>query len=180
MFSKEKKEIKFRSIIELMGRPPEFLTETLTKTAEQLEKEEGIKVLSKEIFEPKETEEKDIFSSFIELELTVLSIEKLFEFILNYLPSNVEIIEPSEFSFQASEANGFINNVITRIHKMDAVTKKTGFENMILKRQLQEIFQSAIKVEENIEKPESKEEEAKEKVNNKSEKKEGPKKKSKK
>ena len=174
MFSKEKKEIKFRSIIELLGRPPEFLTETLNKTIEHLEKEDGIKVLNREIFEPKETEEKNIFSSFVELELAVESIEKLFEFILNYLPSNVEIIEPSEFSFQANEANGFINNILARIHKMDAVSKKIGFENLILKKQLQDIIQPLIKVEENIEKPEIKEEKSENK------KKEKPKKKSKK
>jgi len=151
MFSKEKKTIKIRAIIEVMGRPPEFLTETLSKTAEHLEKEEGMKVLKKEIAEPKETEEKNLFSSFMEMELTLKDMEKLTDFMMNYLPSNIEVIEPSEISFPINEANAFINNLLEKIHKMDSLTKKTGFENMILKNQLQTLFANSIKVEENKE-----------------------------
>jgi len=164
MFGKEKKEIKIRAIIELMGRPPEFLTETINKTLEALEKEDGIKIVRKEIFEPKEMEEeKSMFSSFVEMELITKNIEKMFEFILMYMPSNVEIIEPSELSFQAGEANAIFNNIIEKIHRLDSIAKRMGFENMYLKRQL-EAMMPKIKVEENLPKEEKSEEKKEEKI----------------
>jgi hypothetical protein len=150
MFGKEKKPIKFRAIIELMGRPPEFLTETLNKAAEQLEQDDKlkIKILHKQVFEPKETDEKDIFSNFIEMELEALAIESIFEFIINYLPSNVEIISPSELSFDLSSANALIHTVLSKIHFYDSTTKRTSFENMVLKKRLGEFL--SVKVEENV------------------------------
>jgi len=141
MFLKEKKEIKFRAIIEIMGRPAELLTETLNKTVEQLEKDEKVKVLRKEIFEPKETDEKDIFSSFAELELAVESMEDLFEFIVNYIPSNIEIMSPSEIKMPIDEANSAINSFIIKFQKNNSLMKRASFENLFLKKKISEMMQ---------------------------------------
>jgi len=159
MFGKEKKEIKFRTIIELMGRPPEFLTETLNKVIETIEKDEKIKILRKEAFEPKETAEKNIFSNFMELELEVQNIEKLFEFIAEYLPSNVEITNPPELSFDLNAANAIIHNILSKMHSYDSIAKKVGFENLLLKKKFSEIMHMPIKIEENLEDKEEKKEE---------------------
>jgi hypothetical protein len=150
MFGKEKKELKFRAIIELMGRPAEFLTETLNKIVESIEKNEKLKILNKSIAEPKATDEKDIFSSFIEIELEARTIEDLFEFITNYLPSNIEIISPSEINFDLREMNAVLHNVISKIHFYDSMTKKTGFENMLLRKKITELMPVPLKVEENL------------------------------
>jgi len=137
MFTKEKKEIRFRAIIEILGRPKEFLVDTLNKAIENLEKEENIKVLHKEVFEPKEIEEqKDLFTDFAEAELSAAGLETLFEFIAKYAPSNIEIISPSDLNLPANEANMVLNGFIARMHKVDHANKMLIMENNILKKRL--------------------------------------------
>lgn len=137
MFTKEKKEIAFRAIIEIMGRPPEFLTETLTKTVESIEKEGKMKIISKQIFEPKEMDDqKGLFTAFAEVELSTLGMESIFEFIFHYAPSNIEVISPAELNFPAQDANIILNLFIEKNHKMDAVNRMLSMENTMLKKKL--------------------------------------------
>jgi hypothetical protein len=71
----------------------------------------------------------------------------------------VEIISPPEISFELSEANAIVHSFVSKVHRSDALAKKVGFENMLLKKQFESI-PAQIKVEENIE-PDSKKDEVK-------------------
>ena len=146
MFAKEKKEIRFRAIMEIMGRPAEFLTETLNKTIDTLEKEEKMKVLNKQIYEPKELEErKDLFTLFAEVEVSAVGLDSLFGFIVKYAPSNIEIIDTSEIRLPVNEVNMILNGFVEKVHKMEYLDKALRMENAMLKNKLGSMTPEEIK-----------------------------------
>jgi len=127
-------------IIEIAGKPPEYIKEVLEKAIEQLEKEEGSKLLNKNFHEPQLDAEKNLYSAFVEVELKINSLPTLVCLILEYLPSSIEIIKPSEMHMQISEVNGLVNDIAAKMHKVTEITRRVGTENFILKKQLSEII----------------------------------------
>ncbi|MEM2956029.1 MAG: hypothetical protein QW041_00415 [Candidatus Pacearchaeota archaeon] len=124
-------------IIEVLGKPAEYLDKVLKKAIEELEKEKNIIVIEKKFNEPKPIEK--MFSTFTELELLIKDMHTLTEFVFAYMPSNIEIIEPNDIKFELVSANEFINKLIARIHQYDAIAKRIGFENKLLKHKLEEL-----------------------------------------
>src|SRR3989339_601821 len=96
------KKIKVMFIFEMIGKPPEYLKETLEKYIKNLETE-GVKLLSHKTSEAKELETKDggkgfLYCAFSEVELEVDNLNLLFGIVFRLLPSHVEVIEPADFS----------------------------------------------------------------------------------
>ena len=124
-------------IIEILGRPAEYIKESLTNLVEKLGKEEKVELVSKKIAEPKSVEN-NIFSCFAEIELkadfvTFLSV------VFRYMPSHIEIIEPEKMDFKNSDLNLVVNEIVRRLHQYDEIAKAVLIERDILKRQLMEI-----------------------------------------
>jgi len=171
-------------VIEIAGKPPEYIKEVLEKAIEQLEKEEGSKVINKNFHEPQLDAEKSLYSAFVEVELKVNSLPTLVCLILEYLPSSIEIIKPSEMHMQISEVNGLVNDIAAKMHKVTDITRRIGSENYILKKQISEIIKRVREKRKEIEEQagkENKEEnaETEEKSEDKTEEKKSKKKKSK-
>jgi len=127
-------------VIEIAGKPPEYIKEVLEKAIEQLEKEEGSKLINKTFHDPQLDAEKNLYSAFVEVELKVNSLPTLVCLILEYLPSSIEIIKPSEMHLQISEVNNLVNDLAAKMHKVTDLTRRIGSENYILKKQISEII----------------------------------------
>jgi hypothetical protein len=132
-------KIQSRTIIEILGRPPEHLVESLNLLVDKLAKEKGIKILEKKIFEPVAVKDsKDLFTSFVELTLELDTIEDYFTVIFGYMPSNMEIINPETVNISNIDLTLLGNKIIHRLHEYDAIAKNMLAEREMLVQKLKE------------------------------------------
>ena len=124
-------------IIEILGKPADYIDKVIREVVEAIENKQGVEVVSKNFHEP--VESKKLFSTFSEVEFRVNSLGKLVEIIFEYMPSNVEILSPNEIKMPLTETNEFINILAAKLHGYDALAKKLKVENMVLKNQLKEM-----------------------------------------
>jgi len=182
----EEQKIRVMFVIEMMGRPPEHLVETMEQLIERLGKEKGVKVIDKKIHDPIEYEEKEndgekgneekkkenekklaveyrLYTTFAEIEAEFEGLGPLFMMTFNYMPSNIEIISPESFVLKNSDFSSILTGIVVRLHRYDEIAKKLNMDNQILQNQLRTIVEKinqAQKGKENkepvIEKEESK------------------------
>jgi len=126
------------AIIELVGKPVEHVKEVMDKTIEGLNKEEGIKLLSNNIHKPKEVEKAPgVFSTFAELEFLANSFSRVMEFVIDYMPSSIEIVAPTDMSIKLNEANSTLNDLVARVYKYETLLKALTMQSIELQRELQ-------------------------------------------
>jgi hypothetical protein len=141
------KKIKVVIILEILGRPKEHIFEVMKQLVETIEKEQGIKVTHKKIHDPKKYEEKDpkekivpdredLFTTFAEIEFEANSLMDLFRICFQYMPANVEVIEPEEFKLKNLDLNALVNEILRRLHNYDAIAKSALMNNQMLANQL--------------------------------------------
>ena len=156
MSSDERKKINAIFILEVIGRPPEYLVETLENLAKQIGEEKGVKVIEKRINEPVlMKEQKDFYSSFMEVELEVEEILYLAILMFKYMPAHVEILSPQNLTLSNAGFNDLFNELTRRLHGYDEIARILQTEKMILENQLktiigdgkQEVSHSSVKAE---------------------------------
>jgi hypothetical protein len=130
-------KIKVALIIEMMGRPADYLKESLSDFVSKLEAEKGIKMISRKVNEPKEVDG-GLFSSFAEIEVEIDKIAQLIKIIFVYMPSHLEIISPGSMKITNSDLNSLLNEMAIRLHEYDSVAKTVLFEKNILINKLKE------------------------------------------
>lgn len=130
--------IRCSVMLEILGKPADYIDEIMRKVVSTMEGEANITVLDKKFNEPKEVEN-GLFSTFSELELLMKNMATAMEFILSYMPSHIEIIEPSEMKFGMLDANEFLNRFAGKVHQYDEVLKRTDIENVMLKNKIAEL-----------------------------------------
>ena len=122
-----------------MGKPAEYLKEMMAMLINRLEGEKGVKILGKEIYEPKELKgNKELFTTFAEIQIEFETIAEMANVIFNYTPSHVEIIKPDEVLVRNEDLNKFFIDLVSKIHQYDEIAKNLGFAVRILEKQLNE------------------------------------------
>ncbi len=127
--------MRIHAMVEIAGFPKEHVEETIKKVIEKLKAEPDMEILEAEIAEAKEN--KEMWSTFAELELRINEIDKLIYFCLNYMPSTLEIIRPEQFEMDALQMTGLFNELLAKLHQYETVTKHLYAENIVLKRKLE-------------------------------------------
>jgi hypothetical protein len=136
-------KITVAMIIEVAGRPPEYLENSLKIHLDKLNNIKDVRLISSKIAEPRLIEtEKDLYTCFGEVEVEVLGMAKLMDLIFDFMPSSVEIINPSEIEFNCQEATMFANDMAGRLHKYDEVAKIARMQVQQLSQQLQRYQQA--------------------------------------
>ena len=116
--------IKASIIFEIMGRPKEFLVESLEEIIKKIAAEKGTRIVKSKIHEPQEiTDKKGIYSTFTEIEAEFENQDSLFMTMFNYMPANVEVTEPNEWKFKINEFNIFVNELLRKLHQYDSLAK---------------------------------------------------------
>jgi len=139
--------IRCNIIIEVLGKPADYLDKILKKTIEELEKKtDYVEVLNKKFYEPTPVEK--MFSTFTEIEILIKDLKTLVEFVFEYMPSHIEIVEPKDLKMGMHDANEFITVLAARMHQYDAIAKRVGFENRLLRHRLQELGELPKEIEE--------------------------------
>jgi hypothetical protein len=159
------KEEKIRTVIilEVIGRPAEYLTETLNDLIKKIGEEQGVKLIEAKMNEPCELkEQKDFYTSFAEIEFEADNLMVLTGIIFKYMPAHVEIIKPESLFSTNNDWNSIFNELVRRLHGYDEIARMVEVEKRILENKLREVLaeKQPIQLKENVtEKPKKKKKE---------------------
>jgi hypothetical protein len=134
-------KLKAVFVFELLGRPPEHLKKTLDEFVNKLLELDGIELVEKRIYEPKPLKDgkEDIYTTFAEVELLLDNLNLLFAIVLNKLPSNIEVIEPTSIKINNFDLSSVLSELATKLHRYDEVTKVLALERNNLMKQIKEL-----------------------------------------
>ena len=139
-----KDHIRCKTIIEVLGKPKEYVEKAIEEYVEHIKKDTQLVVLKEEFSEA--AEQGEMFSKFVELDLVVKGLNKVISFCFQYMPSSFEIIKPEHFELSNVELSGFVNDLQARLHGVDAVVKQQKGENDFLKHNMNTIINNAITI----------------------------------
>ena len=119
-------------IVEMAGRPAEHVKDSLAKHISVLNDVNDIEVHSIKISEPREIEKSSesqgeaMFTCFAEADFETENFARMSETMFDFMPSSVEIIEPSKVTLDMTEATNLLNNISGRLHRYDDIMKMAG------------------------------------------------------
>lgn len=125
-------------IVEIAGRPPEHVKDTLERHVGVMNNIKDLKVHSIKVHEPKEIEgSKGIFTCFAEVDFEAPTLIRMGETVFDFMPSSIEILEPTKISIELPEATGFLNTISGKLHRYDEIAKIAQFRIQQLTTQLE-------------------------------------------
>lgn len=138
----ETKGIRAVLVLEIIGRPPEHLTESLGKIIDAIDGEKGVSVREKKINEPKEMEnQKGFYMTFGEIEVEVDEILYLAILMFKYMPAHIEILSPELIVLSNNGWNDILNELTRRLHGYDEVARVLQMERAIMEKKLREVLE---------------------------------------
>jgi len=75
-----------------------------------------------------------LYSTFAEIELETAELKTIIGLAFDYMPSNIEILEPAGMEIDLNEVGDLLNDLLARLHQYDSIMKNLHAENTILKR----------------------------------------------
>jgi hypothetical protein len=152
------KKIRIILILEVLGRPPEFLTETLQGMVKKISEEKGVKIVDKKINPPVlMKDQKDFYTSFAEVEVEVENMINAAILMFKYMPAHVEVVSPQNISMSNADFDDILNEVTRRLHGYEEIARIMQNEKMILEAKLRGLTEVNIpKKEEKKETPKKK------------------------
>lgn len=152
--NEESKGIRAVMVLEIIGRPPEHLTETLEELIKKIDDERGVRVVEKKINEPillkdktGEENKQGFYTTFAEIEVEVEEIINLVALMFKYMPAHIEVIEPELIVLSNSGWNEVLNELTRRLHGYDEVARILQVEKEVLETKLREILKKEKKKE---------------------------------
>jgi hypothetical protein len=139
----DERKINAIMILEILGRPPEHLVETLENIAKSIGEEKSVKVINKKINSPTLVkEQKDLYTSFAEIEVEVEDLIYLAVLMFKYMPAHIEIISPQNISLANTDWNDILNELTRRLHGYEEITRILQTEKTILGNKLKTIMET--------------------------------------
>ena len=136
----DKQKILAKVMIEVAGTPQEHIDQTVKLLAEQIAKEAGVKVVKQKIGETIVVKidkiTRDMFSSFVELEMWFDNLESMSQLMFMYYPSHVEIIEPHSLTIPSDEVSEMYTTLAAKLHHLDSFVKKLKAQVAMLATEL--------------------------------------------
>ena len=127
-------------IVEVLGKPKEYVVEILEEIVGRIDAEKGIKILDSSIKEPRELEkQKDFFTSFAEIEFEADEMLQIVFLVFKYMPSHIEIISPEQITTNNYEYTDILNSLTKKLHNYDEVARIIKVEKDILEKKLRGI-----------------------------------------
>ena len=138
--SSDEMKVSAVMILDIIGRPPEHLVESMEKIIETMEKEQGVTVKSKQIKEPTlMKDQKDFYTTFAEIEVEVDEILYLAILMFKYMPAHIEIISPELISLSNNGFSDILSELIRRLHGYDEIARIMQIEKHVLLKKIQEL-----------------------------------------
>lgn len=136
----EIKGIRAVFILDVVGRPPKYLIETLEGMIKDIDNEKGVNVKSKEIKKPElMKDQKDFYTTFGEIEIEVEELLSLVTLLFKYMPAHIEIISPELIALTNNGWNDILNELVRRLHGYDEIARIIQIEKQTLLKKIQEL-----------------------------------------
>ncbi|MFA5485117.1 MAG: hypothetical protein WC260_02625 [Candidatus Pacearchaeota archaeon] len=131
-------------ILEILGKPPEYIKTALDEHVQKLEKLKDVKIIEKKINEPKKIKDdkQDFYTCFCEVEFKCQDLKQLADITFNFMPASIEIIDPERVSLNCEEASSLFTDFVLKLHKYDEIAKLSQTRIFQLTNQLN----SALKI----------------------------------
>lgn len=130
--------LKVRAIIEILGSPEPHVKSTMQMILDNVKKYKDVKVLHEQLFPAEKMGDKNLWSTFAELEMEAKNVQTLTGFCFDFMPSSLEILEPEEMQMQHHAVSDVLNDLLARLHQYDMVLKNIHAENILLKKKIEE------------------------------------------
>ena len=138
------KKILFRTVLEVVGRPKDYVENALREYIEKLKQDTHYEIISKEIAELEKQEKQEMWMTFAELEIKTSSFSDIIGFCFDYMPSLIEILEPHELVSSNAVISSMFNDLQARLHQVDMVAKQLRLENEHLRKNTQDLLKNYI------------------------------------
>lgn len=130
--------IRIQLILEVLGKPQEYVKEILEKLREEIGKENGVNLISFSIAEPREIKDNnEFFTGFLDLEVEVEKVDILFALCFKYMPAHIDLIYPEKLNLTNSQLSELVNYLVTRLHGYDEIARILQLENEKLGKELE-------------------------------------------
>lgn len=152
----ETKGIRAILILEVLGKPPEYLKETLEKLIKQIDDEKGVEVKQKKISEAKKLEDsaknlknfdakkmtsiEGFYTNFAEVEVEVEDVLNLVILLFKYMPAHIEIVSPELIALTNNGWGDILNELARRLHGYDEIARVMQVERTMLENKLKEVL----------------------------------------
>ncbi len=131
------KRIQAIMIVEVAGRPANYVLEGLKTHVSRLDQMPDLEIVSEKFSEPRRIEhQEEAYVCFAEIEFKVATFQKLLDLVFDFMPSSIEIVNPGRIEMDSQEATMFVNNMAGRLHRYDEIAKIAQFKIKQLTDQL--------------------------------------------
>ncbi len=130
-------KLKVRAIIEILGSPEEHVKKTMQMILDKVKQYPDTKILNQKMFPAEKMGDKNLWSTFTEIDMEVKNIQTLTGFSFDFMPSSLEIIEPEELLMPHHAVSDVLNDLLARLHQYDMVLKNIHAENILLKKRIE-------------------------------------------
>src|SRR3989338_4265862 len=86
--------IRFRAILEVLGRPKEHVENTIKTLVAKAKERHDVSVINEKFADIRE--EGKLFSTFVELEIVAKGTNNLSAFCFDFMPSSIEVDKPDQ------------------------------------------------------------------------------------
>lgn len=140
-----KGQIQGRIIVEMMGKPADYVQKLLEDYMKVLKEDDRFIVESME-FEKPSKDDDGMYSTFCETVLWAKKIENLVELCIDYMPSSVEILSPETLRLASSRFSAFLNDMQAKLHQLDMVAKTLDKQNQNLRNNASQLVKNIVMV----------------------------------
>ena len=136
-----KKGIRSIIILEIIGKPPEHLINTLEEIIKKIGEEKGVNVIDKKMNEPVLMQNsKEFYTTFAEVELEVEEILYLAIIMFKYMPAHVEVLEPELIALTNNGWTDILSELTRRLHGYEEVARAIQIQNAKMQQKLRELL----------------------------------------
>ena len=116
---------------EVIGAPKEHVEQSIKDFVDNVRKDQKIHIMSEEYGEA-EALEGGLFGTFADTEILVDNLDKFNWLCVNFMPANIEIIEPAELRFSDKDLTNWFNDLLAKLHEISTnyrrlATKEDAF-----------------------------------------------------
>lgn len=140
----EHAHIRCRTIIEVLGKPKEYVEDAIRQYIEHIKEDSELVILNEDYSEMKE--QGKLWGKFVELDLVIKGTKKLISFCFEYMPSSLEIVKPEQLIMTNSELSNFLNDLQARLHNVDMIVKQLKAENDFLRHNMNAVLHNSIMI----------------------------------
>jgi hypothetical protein len=109
--------IHVRAIIEVLGKPKDYVEKTLKNFIKKIKETSAIIVVKEDFSKAKSQDE--LFSAFADIEFLIKDASALIGFCFDYMPSSVEILDPEQIVYDSCDFTDYLNDLQGRLHALN-------------------------------------------------------------